>query len=55
LLEKPKPEIIPKSTITYRPTINKAGKSTTKPTTKPYNKSPTIVSDDEGNDTITNK
>ena len=26
LLEKPKPEIIPKSTITYRPTINKSGK-----------------------------
>jgi len=25
LLQKPAPEIIPKSTITYRPTINKAG------------------------------
>lgn len=26
LLQRPKPEIIPKSTITYRPTINKSGK-----------------------------
>ncbi len=30
LLEKPKPEIIPKSTITYRPTISKSWKPTVK-------------------------
>ena len=29
LLEKPKPEIIPQSTITYKPVINKAGGKTT--------------------------
>ena len=34
LLERPKPEIIPKSTITYRPTINKSSKPTTKTTKK---------------------
>ena len=35
LLERPKPEIIPQSTITYRPTINKAGKPTKNPTKGP--------------------
>jgi hypothetical protein len=30
LLEKPAPVVIPKSTITYRPTINKSGKVVTK-------------------------
>jgi len=42
LLEKPKPEIIPKSTITYRPTINKSGKTVVKTTKKVS----TIISDD---------
>ncbi len=52
LLERPKPVIIPKSTIVYRPTINKSGKPTTstkKPTT-------TLISDvDEVNSMDTTK
>jgi hypothetical protein len=32
-LERPKPVIIPKSTIAYRPTINTSGKPTTVKTT----------------------
>lgn len=45
LLEKPKPVIIPKATITYRPTINKSGKVIT----KAVKKSTIIASaDDEG-------
>ncbi len=49
LLEKPKPEIIPKSTITYRPTINKSGKVIAKVTKK----TSTIIAsaDDEGDGT----
>jgi hypothetical protein len=43
-LEKPKPEIIPKSTITYRPTINKSGKIIA----KTVKKTSTIVSADDG-------
>ena len=35
LLEKPKPEIIAKSTITYKPVINKAGSKTSSSTKKP--------------------
>ena len=45
LLEKPKPEIIPKSTIVYRPTINKAGV-----VTKTIKKAATIISSDDGSD-----
>lgn len=45
LLERPAPIIIPKSTITYRPTINKSGK----PTVKATKKTTIIVSADEGN------
>jgi len=48
LLERPKPVIIPKSTITYRPTINKSGKPATTTT-----RSTTIVSDDGDWDTTT--
>lgn len=42
LLEKPKPEIIPKTTITYKPVINKAGG---KPSTT---KKPTVASTSNG-------
>lgn len=44
LLERPKPEIIPKSTVTYRPTINKSGK----PSIKTTKKTTTYIADDEG-------
>jgi hypothetical protein len=45
LLEKPAPVVIPKSTITYRPTINKSGKVVT----KAIKKTTVIASaDDEG-------
>ena len=47
LLERPKVEVIPKSTITYRPTINKSGKVTTKSTTK---KITNIISNTTDND-----
>ena len=43
LLEKPAPEIIPKSTITYRPTINKSGKVIT----KAIKKTTTVASPDD--------
>ncbi len=46
LLERPKPEIIPKSTITYRPTINKSGTKPQKTTTK-ISTSKTSVADDD--------
>ncbi|MCX6824575.1 MAG: LysM peptidoglycan-binding domain-containing protein [candidate division SR1 bacterium] len=48
LLQKPVPIVIPKSTITYRPTINKAGK----PSIKSINKIAvtTIASDDTESD-----
>ena len=49
LLEKPAPEIIPKSTIAYRPTNNKSGKTIVKTTTK---KATTIVSDADSADTM---
>ena len=48
LLEKPKPVIIPKSTITYRPTINKSGKTVA----KPIKKTTTIVSADDEWDSV---
>lgn len=48
LLEKPKPEIIPKSTITYRPTINKSGKPSSNKTVK---KVSTIIASDDEEDT----
>jgi len=44
LLQRPKPEIIPQSTITYKPVINKPG---SKPTSKPWStaaKNPTTTS-----------
>jgi len=44
LLERPKPEIIPESTITYRPTINKAGKPT-KNSPKLSTKATTVIYD----------
>lgn len=47
LLERPKVEVIPKSTITYRPTINKSGK----PSSAIAKSSTTIYTDD--NDAVT--
>ncbi|MCX6824596.1 MAG: LysM peptidoglycan-binding domain-containing protein [candidate division SR1 bacterium] len=46
LLEKPKQEVIPKSTIVYRPTINKSGKVVTKTIKKAV-----VVSSDQEDDT----
>jgi len=47
LLEKPKVEVIPKSTIAYRPTINKSGKpATTKKASTTY-----VVDEDEWSST----
>jgi hypothetical protein len=45
-LERPKVEVIPKSTITYRPTINRSGKPTT--TVKKSATTTYIADDDEG-------
>ncbi len=52
LLERPKPVIIPKSTITYRPTINKSGKPTS---TVKRNTTVTVSSDNEGDSMNTDK
>lgn len=46
LLERPKVEVIPKSTVAYRPTINKSGKPTT--TTKRSSTTTYIADADEG-------
>ena len=46
LLEKPKQEVIPKSTIVYRPTINKSGKVVAKTIKKAV-----VVSSDQEDDT----
>jgi hypothetical protein len=49
LMERPKPEVIPESTITYKPVINKPGKPVVKPskptatTTKPSTSKPTAA------------
>lgn len=51
LLERPKVEIIPKSTITYRPTINKSGKVVT----KSNNRTTTIVADGENDNSVNTK
>lgn len=50
LLERPKVEIIPKSTVAYRPTINKSWKVTTKP-----KRTTTIVAGTEEDDGVSTK
>lgn len=49
LLQKPKPEVIPKSTIAYRPAINKSGKPSVKISSKPAAIVASVVSEDEWN------
>ncbi len=48
LLQRPQPEVIPKSTITYRPTINKSGKTTP---SKIIKKTASLVSTDDDDET----
>ncbi len=56
LLERPKPVIIPKSTITYRPTINQSGKpASTKPTTVTVAASAATTDDGESESMQTKK
>ncbi|MEI8090776.1 MAG: hypothetical protein WCG98_00500 [bacterium] len=47
-MEKPKPEIIPQTTITYKPTINKPSKPGSKPT---VTKKPTVATTSVNDDT----
>lgn len=55
LLERPKPVIIPKSTITYRPTINTSGKPTTVKKSTTTTVVATTSDDDEGTSMNTSK
>ncbi|MEI7919778.1 MAG: hypothetical protein WCH65_06475 [bacterium] len=48
MLQRPQPEVIPKSTITYRPTINKSGKTTP---SKIIKKTASLVSTDDDDET----
>jgi len=54
-LERPKPVIIPKSTITYRPTINTSGKPTTVKKSTTTTVVATTSDDDEGTSMNTSK